>query len=54
MQRILNGAAGEKMSDEELLAQCALVYVNKRGGKESGDGSAAATAFFISNFSTVS
>lgn len=38
MQRILNGAAGEKMSDEELLAQCALVYVNKRGGKESGDG----------------
>lgn len=41
MQRILNEGNGQGecgLTDAELLSQCAVVYVNKRGGKGVGDG----------------
>lgn len=40
MQKILNEESGEKngrMSMQKLLKQCAVVYVNKRGGKGAAD-----------------
>jgi len=37
MQRILNGEAGENLTNQKLLCQTAVVYMNKRGGKGAAD-----------------
>lgn len=37
MQKILNGEAEKRISDQKLLRQTALLYINKRGGKGAAD-----------------
>ncbi len=37
MQRILLGEAAEKMTNSQVMDTLGVVYVNKRGGKESSD-----------------